>query len=73
MIGMFRYLVGILEEEERKAFKALIVLNLISPIMDLFGFSIIVYILNEVIREQHVSNEIVVITFFMGSVMIVKG
>lgn len=41
MIGMFRYLVGILEEEERKAFKALIVLNLISPIMDLFGFSII--------------------------------
>ena len=73
MIEMFRYLVGILEEEERKAFRALVVLNLISPVMDFFSFSIIVYILNEVIREQHVSNEIVVITFLMGIVMIVKG
>lgn len=73
MIGMFKYLVGILEKEERKVLKKLIIMTLISPITDIFNFSIIILIINIVIREKQASRPIVAFTFFMGVVSILKG
>ena len=46
MIEMFRYLTGILDEKEQKIWKIYAVLSLISPIVDIFSFSVIIYIIN---------------------------
>lgn len=73
MIGMLKYLTEALGKEERREWKILAVLNFIRPVMDIFSFSVIIYIVNIVIREQSVSTEIVVFTFFMGIMSIVKG
>ncbi len=73
MIEMFRYLIGILEKRERRQCTILVVLNFLSPILDIFSFSTIIFIINIVIREQHVSERTVAFTFFMGIVSIMKG
>lgn len=73
MIGMLKYLTEALGKEERREWKILAVLNFIRPVMDIFSFSVIIYIVNIVIREQSVSTEIVVFTFFMGIMSIIKG
>ena len=73
MTATFRYLIGILEEEEQRGWKVLLLLNLISPVLDLFSFSLIIYIVNIVVREQHVSQQTVAFTVFMSIMMIVKG
>ena len=65
MIKMFSYLTGIFEKEERKNWKILLVLNVISPATEVFNFSAVIYIINFVIDEQQVSEEILVFTFHM--------
>lgn len=73
MIEMFKYLTQILDEQERRKWKILAVLDFISPVTDIFNFSVIIYIINIVIREQEVSKEIVLFTFTMGVISILKG
>lgn len=73
MLEMFRYLIGILEKRERSDWKILILLDFVSPATDLINFSVIIYIINVVMREQQASKEIVVFTFFMGLLSILKG
>ena len=46
MIKMFSYLTGIFEKEERKNWKILLVLNVISPATEVFNFSAVIYIIN---------------------------
>ena len=43
---MFRYLTGTLEREEQKTWKILAIADFISPVADLFNFSVIIYIIN---------------------------
>ena len=73
MIKMFSYLTGIFEKEERKNWKILLVLNVISPATEVFNFSAVIYIINFVIDEQQVSEEILVFTFLMGMLSVFKG
>lgn len=73
MIEMFKYLTGILEKKERRQWKLLVILNFISPFMDIFSFSAIIYIINIVILEQNVSERSIGFTFFMGAVSLIKG
>lgn len=73
MIKMFSYLTGIFEKEERKNWKILLVLNVISPATEVFNFSAVIYIINFVIDEQQVSEEILVFTFLMGMLPVFKG
>ena len=53
MIEMFRYLTGILDEKEQKIWKIYAVLSLISPIVDIFSFSVIIYIINIVVLLRY--------------------
>ncbi len=73
MIGMFKYLVRILEKKEQKILRKLIIMTLVSPITDLFNFSVIILIINTAMREQQASRSIVAFTFFMGIVSMLKG
>ncbi len=73
MIEMFRYLTGIIGRNGRKTWKILVVLDLISPVTDLFNFSVIIFVINIVIHENQASKEIIIFTFFMGIVSILKG
>ncbi len=73
MIEMFRYLIGIIEKKDRREWIILVVLNLISPITDLLNFSVIIFIINIVVRDQKASKEIIIFTFFMGLFSMLKG
>ena len=73
MIEMFRYLTGILDEKEQKIWKIYAVLSLISPIVDIFSFSVIIYIINIVVRENQASPELTAFTVFMVLVSVLKG
>lgn len=73
MMEMFRYLTGILSKEKQKEQKILTVVDFVSPATDIFNFSIIIYIINIVVRDQKASEGIVAFTYFMGIVSILKG
>lgn len=73
MIRMFKYLMYVLEKEEKNLWKILSVFSLISPVMDIFGFSVIVFIINTVTREKQASVELILFTFFMSVISILKG
>ena len=62
MIEMFKYLTGILEGGERKRCGIIAVFSLLSPIMDLFNFTVIIYIINRAAQEKQASPQIVLFT-----------
>ncbi len=69
---MFRFLTGILDTKEQKMWKIYAVLSLISPIVDIFSFSVIIYIINIVVRENGADPKLTAFTFFMVLVSILK-
>lgn len=73
MAEMFKFLTGILEKEEQKAWKILAFFYAISPVLDLMNFSVIIYIMNIVAREKQASAEIIIFTVFMGILVLLKG
>lgn len=70
---MFRYLTGILEKEDKRVWKKLVVFSFISPILDTVCFSAIIYIINTIVREGQVSMKMTVFSFTMGLVSIFAG
>ena len=52
MVEMFRYLTGILDEKERRTCKIYAALSLISPVVDVFSFSVLIYIINRAIHDS---------------------
>lgn len=72
MAEMFRFLTGILDTKEQKIWKIYAVLSLISPIVDIFSFSVIIYIINIVVRENGADPKLTAFTFFMVLVSILK-
>ena len=44
-----------------------------SPIIDIFGFSVILYIINTIIYEKKVSKELIIFTFSMGIITVLRG
>ena len=73
MMEMFRYLTGILEREEQKTWKILAIAGFISPIADLFNFSVIIYIINIVLEEQRALREMGLFALLMGMLSFLKG
>lgn len=69
---MFKYLTGILDKEEQRAWKFLVLFSLMNPAMDIFSYSIVIYIINVVVREGYASRNAILFTFMMGVVSILK-
>ena len=70
--GMFQYLIGVLEPDQRRSWKILSLLSLISPAVDIFSFSIIMTVINRAIQENQASPELVAFTLSMVGVTAVK-
>ena len=73
MKEMFRYLTGILDRDDRRQLIKLSFLNFITPLFDLFGFSVIIYILNTAIQENHASLHLILFSAGMGVVSLLKS
>lgn len=73
MLKQFKYLTGILDKKEQKIWKLYGVLSLISPVVDVFSFSMIIYIINIAVREKHASPELTAFTLFMMVLSILKA
>ena len=65
MREMFRYLTGILEKEEQRSWKIYALLSMISPVVDIFSFSVIIYIINIVVAANSASPGLITFTLFM--------
>ncbi len=72
MREMFQYLTGILDGKEQKMWKIYAVFSFISPVVDIFSFSVIIYIINIVVRENEADPGLTAFTFFMVLVSILK-
>lgn len=72
MFEMFRYLTGILEKKEQRIWKLYAFFGLISPVVDIFSFSVIIYIINRVVQENQVSEGLILFTFFMVFLSLLK-
>lgn len=69
MIGMFRFLTEILE---KKTWLRYALLSFISPVVDIFSFSVMIYIIDRVVRENQASDGMILFTFFMIVVSLLK-
>ncbi len=72
MREMFRYLTGILEKREQKTWKLYAVFSLVSPVVDIFSFSVIIYIINRVVQENQASDKLIAFTLFMILLSLLK-
>lgn len=73
MKEMFKYLTGILDKNEQKMCKIYAVLSFISPIVDVFSISVIIYVINIVVRKNAASPKLMIFTFFMVLISMMKG
>lgn len=73
MIEMFKYLLGILDKKEQREWEIYAFLSFVSPVVDIFSFSVIIYIINVVIKNNEASPEMVAFTLVMGMISILKG
>lgn len=69
---MFQYLTGILGKKERKSWRLLILFSLMNPGMDIFSYSMVIYIIQMVDRDGHASRATVLFTLLMGIISLLK-
>ena len=72
MTEMFRYLTGILEKREQRTWKLYAAFSLVSPVVDIFSFSVIIYIINRVVQENRASDKLTAFTLFMILLSLLK-
>ena len=72
MTEMFRYLTGILEKREQRTWKLYAAFSLVSPVVDIFSFSVIIYIINRVVQETRASDKLIAFTLFMILLSLLK-
>ncbi len=72
MTGMFRYLTGILEKKEQRIWKLYAAFSFLSPVVDIFSFSVIIYIINRVVQENRASDRLIAFTLFMVLLSLLK-
>lgn len=70
---MLRFLYSLFSEKEKGTVKLYIVLNFLSPIMDLFSFSMVLLVMNRVLTAGEASTKLIAFTFGMAAFSIVKS
>lgn len=68
MVEMFQYLTKNMDQETGGKWKTLALMSLVSPIVDIFSFSVIIYIINKAIRENAASPGLILFTLSMVGV-----
>ena len=70
---MFRYIISILNQKEKNELIKISVMTLISPVFDLFSFSVILFIMNTAIRQNGATPELILFSAGMGIACLLKG
>lgn len=70
---MFRYIISILNQKEKNELIKISVMTLISPVFDLFSFSVILFIMNTAIRQNRATPELILFSASMGIACLLKG
>ena len=73
MLEMFKYLTGVLEKKEQRTWKILLFAGLLSPVVDVFSFSVIIYVINIVVQENQASPQLISFTLFMVILSLLKA
>ncbi len=73
MQSMFIYLIGILDSKGKRTLTIYSILSIMTPVVDLFGISMMLPIMNQLVGGAHVSKEFVVLVFAMNLLIILKG
>lgn len=69
---MFRYMMNIIDKEEKKTCKILMFLSFVSPVLDLFCYSSLIYVINFVLRTDQVSTWVISFNFVMVGISVLK-
>lgn len=72
LYSMFRFLMAHLDAEDRRGWRILMALSLVSPLMDIFSLSSVVYIINQAIRSGRAEPRLILFALAMVAVSIVK-
>ena len=70
---MFRYLTGIMEKEDKKTWRILVIFSFFSPVIDVFSFSSLIYIFNTIVSEEQISEEMIRFALFMRIASLLAG
>lgn len=70
---MFRYIISILNQKEKNELIKISVMTLISPVFDLFSFSVILFIMNTAISQNGATPELILFSAGMGIACLLKG
>lgn len=74
MKEMFKFVIGALENGERHSWKKLVFVSFISPLLSIFSFSAVIYLVNSVARSQKVPLEVIVgFMLFMAIAAVLIG
>ena len=73
MLKTFRNLTDILEKKEKQQFLKIFLLNLITPVFDLFSFSAVTLILNAVIQSGRPSSRQLLLLICLGTASFLKS
>lgn len=74
MKKMFKFVIEALEGEEQNSWKKLAFVSFVSPLLSIFSFSTVVYMINIVARSANVSpNVIIGFMFFMAAAAVLIG
>ena len=69
---MFRYMMNIIDKEEKKTCRILVFLSFVSPVLDLYCYSSLIYVINFVLRTDQVSTGVISFNFFMVGISLLK-
>lgn len=70
---MIKFIVSLFEGKEKKSLVWYSILNFISPVMELFSFSMILVIMNKVIEEGQVTQRLLMVTYGMAVFCLFKS
>ncbi len=74
MKEMFKFVVGALENEEQHSWKKLVFVSIASPLLSIFSFSAVIYMINSVARSQKVPSEAIIgFLIFMAMAAVLIG
>ncbi len=69
---MFRYMMNIIDKEEKRTCRILVFLSFVSPVLDLYCYSSLIYVINFALRTDRVSTGMISFNFFMVGFSLLK-
>lgn len=73
MLSKVKYLLSILEKDNRRIFSVYLLLSIVNPVLDIFSFSMLLHILNQLLTNIQPSSFIIGLCVCLAAVCAGKG